>query len=134
MAVVFVRHAQLRALAAFLEGATFYAKLFRNDRIPKQTDTAAQYQEADFSGYQGQQPITAWTDPVMVDGRAYSRADSLTWQHSGGPEDNLIFGYFVVDEDGALLWAERNPAGPRIVSAGNPDYVVTPVVTETSEF
>jgi hypothetical protein len=89
--------------------------LFQNDAHPSLTWTLANVVPADFSGYAGLQLSFGWTPSVVNNTRAVTQANALTWMHDGGPVSNFIYGYYVVDDHGAYMWAERFCPAPQIV-------------------
>jgi len=134
MPIVIQEHGQLRFLDAICEGLVMFVFPYSNDRIPKATDAIGLYTEADFSGYSGPQPLDSWNASEFSQSRAVSRHPPMTWTQNGGPIDNLIFGVCVVDEDFALLFAERDPRAPVIVRPSAPYYVWQPELSLTSEY
>jgi hypothetical protein len=98
-------------------------KLYKNDYTPKQdgTDTVNDYLEADFGGY-SEKTLNNLGTPVMKDGAAICLSPLLVWRRTSG--SNTIYGYYVVDGNGNLLWAERRPSGPRTIDAATPEYAL----------
>lgn len=90
-----------------------FAGLFQNDVEPRRDWTISNVVPANFSGYAGLQLLTGWTTPVRIGNRFQTRAAGVTWTHNGGPNQNWIFGYYVVTAAGVLVWAERRP-GPAV--------------------
>lgn len=115
----------LSALAAYWTGR-LSAGLFAHDWVPADMDTITAVVPATFSGYAGLLPITGWGAPTLSSSRAVAQADALTWTHNGGPVGNWIFGLYVVDSLGGLVWAERRPDGPRALNLGGTTYSATP--------
>ena len=134
MPLVVVNYGQRRFLNEVLAAVPLRAGLFKNDRTPKPADVIGDYTEADFSGYDGVKNLTAWTAAVTIAGHGSSSANGVTWTHNGGPTDNLIYGVFVIDNTGALVWAERNPFGPVLVRPANPVFSYSPVFVDTTEY
>jgi hypothetical protein len=91
---------------------TLSLRLFKNDIEPRGTNTADDYVEADFPGYVAQD--------LSDFGRAYEnrhgqgQADTCTheWRMNAPSPANLVYGYFVTDPYGWLIFADRNPDGP----------------------
>lgn len=111
----------------------YWLRLFQNDHDPDRADTVGSYVEATFSGYPGPVPITDWTSPAVSAHVSSMKADLVNYTHSGGPLGNYIFGYYVTNAAGALMWAERRPgAGLPMFQAGEV-YQVTPVQSDTSD-
>lgn len=91
--------------------------LFLADRDPGDADTVADYQamEASFPGY-ARQNLVSWTPALLiVDEFARTEADFVTWVRGMGAGSQTIFGYFVVDPGGGLLWAENRPFAPMVM-------------------
>jgi len=126
--VVVVDHgllSQLDALRpAWLNGLR--AGLFQNDWEPQRHHTLAQVQPASFSGYAGLLTLNIWSAAVLLGEVAYADAQVKTWTHNGGAIANWIFGYYVVDLAGSLVWAERSARAPELVGPPSPIYQVTP--------
>jgi len=88
-------------------GKNLTLKLFCNDVTPDDTDTASTYTEASGGGYAA---ITltsgSWTVTVADDPSDAVYAQQ-TFTFTGALTTNLtVYGYFVVDADGVLIWAE----------------------------
>src|SRR5207253_1652913 len=83
-------------------------KLYSAPRTPTDTDTVANYTEANFNGYDGNRAPQNWTTPTTnMTGFAQSTADPLDFNFTGGPAQT-IYGYFVVKPTvNKLLWAEQ---------------------------
>lgn len=124
----------LKACSTILAARTFWVQLFKNDRTPRPTDTAAMYTAADFSGYVGPQALVGWVPPFIAAGRALTFSAALQWRHNGGGVDNNIYGVFILDDGGDLWWAERDPRAPVLISPANRDYFYVARFAESSEF
>jgi hypothetical protein len=82
-------------------------KLYSNDITPGETNTAATYTEVAGGGYADLDMVGAnWviTEGSPSDGEYPSHDFEFT-----GPTDapSVIYGYYVIDGDGTLCWAER---------------------------
>ena len=107
-------------------GNNFTLKLFTSNTTPADTDTAATYTEAAGGGYaaktltNGSFTVTVGNDPSDA---VYAQQ---TWTFTGALTGNAtIYGYYVVDADGVLQWAER--LGAAYTPANNGDALnVTP--------
>jgi hypothetical protein len=109
--------------------------LFKSMHTPADGDTLATYTaiEADFPGYARQQIqnwLAASTDGT---GRALSVADVVTFTRGAGGAPQNIYGYFVVDAAGNLLWAELDPNAPVAINNPGNTYSILPTLTLKTE-
>ena len=101
-------------------------KLFTNDYTPVQTSVAGSFTCATGGGYVDKTTTNgSWTVTVANDPSDAVYAQ-LTWTFTGPLTTNpTIYGYYVLDADGVLLYGER--AGSSFTPANNGDtYKVTP--------
>lgn len=107
-------------------GNNLTLKLFCNDVTPIDTHTAGSYTEASGGGYAAKTLTNgSWTVTVGNDPSDATYAQQ-TFTFTGALTTNpTIYGYFVVDGDGTLIWAEVFAAA--FTPANNGDQVkVTP--------
>jgi hypothetical protein len=89
-------------------GNNLTLKLFTNDYTPVDTSVAGSFTEASGGGYaaktltNGSWTVTTANDPS--DAVYAQQTFTFTGALSGSA---TIYGYFVVDADGTLIWAER---------------------------
>ena len=107
-------------------GNNLTLKLFATDVTPADTDVAGTYTEATGGGYAAL-PLTngSWTVTVGNDPSDAVYAQQ-TFTFTGALTTNpTVYGYFVVDADGTLVWAERLTAA--FTPANNGDNIkITP--------
>ena len=96
--------------AAVDKGLVAKIRLFQNDWIPTDTDTEADYIEADFSGYFGPTALTWGLAFVNSSNQGEIDAAQVTWVHDGGSPSNTVYGVYVTDSFDKLTYAERFPA------------------------
>jgi hypothetical protein len=104
-------------------------KLFKNNITPAETDTAATYTEADFTGY-GSIVLTGanWTVTEGAPSDASYAQQTLT--SSANQTTQQIYGYFLVrSSSGRIAWVERFADGPYPVSNLNDKIQITPKIT-----
>lgn len=108
-------------------------KLYKNDKTPADGDTAANYTEADFTGYAAY-PIYPGDWEVTAGNPTTAEHPTVTFESSSGGQAQNVYGYFVVGADsGRLKWAERFDDGPYdIVNLGD-KIEVQPRLTGQSE-
>jgi hypothetical protein len=135
VAVVMMDEGCRQALAAITAafGGARRIGLYQNDWTPARTDPISAVVPADFSGYDGLHDLLSWTVPVMDGDQAISFAAERLWTHNGGPVQNWIFGVYVVDAGGLLVWADRvwNDPVPMIFLGNLVRYV--PCLTQKSK-
>lgn len=109
-------------------GANQKLKLFKSNTTPGETDTAATYTEADFTGYTSKTITgTSWTiTPGAPTEAAYAQQ---TFTSSADQSSQSVYGYFVTNASDVLLWAERFPSGPYAIANNNDSIAVTPKIT-----
>lgn len=112
----------LDAVTDLYIGATL--RLYRNNYTPLETSVAGDFTEANFSGYVAQ-ALPNFPAANYVGPQAETVLPAQNFIHSGGGVDNDIYGYYVTDAGGDLLFAERNPLGPFSIVPGT-SYVVVP--------
>mgnify|MGYP003494127470 CR=1 FL=1 len=108
-------------------GNNLTLKAFTSDTTPADTDTAATYTEANGGGYVAKTlTMGSWTVSI-VSNIAQSAYAEQTWTFTGALTGNPnIYGYYVVDADNVLVWAERLDA--TFTATQNGDILrVTPV-------
>lgn len=108
-------------------GAGLTLKLFCNDYTPLDSSIASNFTEASGGGYAAKAlAYGSWTESNVggIEQVAYAaQAFVFTGALTTNP---TVYGYFVVDADGTLLFAERLPAA--FTPASNNDELdVTPV-------
>lgn len=108
--------------------------LFQNDPVIDRHTTIASLDPCVFSGYDGERDVGAWTLPSIEGDRAVSRSTPVIWTYDGGPATGYVFGYYVVDEDGELLWAERRTGLPVAMVVTGQDYTVIPVLSSGTRY
>lgn len=107
-------------------GVNLTLKLFTSNTTPADTDTAATYTEAAGGGYAAKTLTAANWTVAQVSGIATASYAQQEFTFTGALTDSVsIYGYFVVDADGVLVYAER--AAAAYTPANNGDkYNVTP--------
>lgn len=105
-------------------------RLYKNNKTPAETDTEADYTEADFTGYLAATLLGAsW---VAVEGAPSSISYAQqTFTASVDQATQQIYGYYLTQMvSGKLVWAERFSDAP-IPITNNADFIkVTPQLTQ----
>jgi len=117
-------------------GGDLTLKLFTNDITPEDFHTAENYTEATGGGYAPKTLIMGnWTvaivnfgtteAPVLIALATYAKQTfTFTGPLTGGAK---IIGYYLVDADGILQWAERLPDSAQLTPANDGDaQMITP--------
>lgn len=102
-------------------------KLFVNDITPSDTDTAGTYTEASGGGYSAKALTEASWAVSVVGGIPQAAAPEQTFTFTGALDTNPnIYGYYVVDGVGTLIYAERS-ATPNTPNVNGYALLITPV-------
>lgn len=121
----------LGAQQAYLQTLTL--RLFKNDHPPVETDDVFAFDEATFTGYAAV-PTTGWGMPALD---AAFRAQIVEVLHTfactGPAVPNTIFGYYLTDPAGRLVWAEYGPPGGQIMDGVGKVYLVQPRLTDRTD-
>lgn len=107
-------------------GNNLTMKLFVNDVTPADTNTAGSFTEATGGGYVSKTLTNgSWTITVGHDPSDATYA-AQTWTFTGPLTTNTtVYGYFVTDADGTLIFADRLSSS--FIPADNGDQlVITP--------
>lgn len=101
-------------------------KLYKNNITPSDTDTAATYTEADFTGYSA----------ITLTGASWGVASGGTIAYAqqtftcSGASSNSIYGYFVIQTASTvLLYSERDASAPFTVTVSGDAVKVTPTIS-----
>lgn len=101
-------------------------KLYKNNITPSDTDTAATYTEADFTGYSA----------ITLTGASWGAASGGTIAYAqqtftcSGASSNSIYGYFVIQTTSTvLLYSERDASAPFTVAVSGDAVKVTPTIS-----
>lgn len=101
--------------------------LYTTDRTWLITDDTANATaiEAGFGGY-AQQAITDWGAAVVSGNVATTTAGVYTFTASGSGLPVTIYGVYVLDVNGNLLYVEKNPTGGVTLSAAGHSFSYRP--------
>lgn len=98
--------------------------LFQNNIIPARTNVLADFTEATFDGY-APVSISTWAVSVVSGHIAVSTPNNAIFTKSAGPTSNSVYGYYVTNSANTqLLWSERDPAAPFLLSVAGTQYSV----------
>lgn len=108
-------------------------KLYKNDKVPADGDTEADYTEADFVGY-SESPLSPTEWNVTPGNPCTAEQPTHSFISTQGGQSQNVYGYFVVGAiSGRLKWAERFTDGPYDIVNLDDEIKVTPVFTGRSE-
>jgi hypothetical protein len=124
-----------RALYGNAGSENLTLKLFSNNVTPGETDTAATYTEATFTGYAAatltsSQSGATWAVPTIATNIAQSAyGTATTWTAT---TDQTIYGWFIVGaSSGKCYAAQAFGAGKPLAGATSDQLTVTPVLQLT---
>lgn len=113
---------------AFLNTCTL--RLYQNDYDPIPTSTVANFTQANFTGYAAI-AVNTWGD-AFLNGDGYAQIEEVarTFTCTGALTPNTIYGYYITDPAGDLVYAEKNLAGSVLMNASGKTYSVLPRIVE----
>lgn len=115
----------LKTIFGQLAPQNWTLKLYKNNYTPVGTSTAANFTEADFSGYSAKTlTYSSWTTASSVSNVAKTTYADQTWT-SGSTQ--TVYGYYVVDASGNLIFAEL--FSPQADLVASTPLVVSPSFT-----
>lgn len=102
-------------------------KLFQNNITPSDTDTAATYTEATFTGYSS----------IALAGGTWGAASGGTITYGAqqtftcsGASSQSIYGYYVIQTTSTvLLYSERDVAAPFVITNSGDNIKLTPTIS-----
>jgi hypothetical protein len=104
-------------------------RLYSSNTTPAETDTAASYTEATFTGYAAATLTGAsW---VVTEGAPSSAAYAQqTFTSSAGSQSASVYGYFLTRaSSGRIAYAERFSDGPYSIVNNGDQIKITPTIT-----
>ena len=125
MALLVPNGGELIALKALVnhtaQNENLVLKLYKSNTTPGETDTAATYTEADFTGYSA---ATLTGASWVVTGNPITYAKQ-TFTSSAGSQNQDVYGYYIV-AGADLIYAERFTDGPYNIANNGDKIEVTP--------
>jgi len=119
-------------ITELLDGAEL--ALFKNNYTPINSSILSNFTEANFTGY-SRITLSGWSAAALdANNKAATSLGPQTFTCSGSATPNDIYGIFVLTAGGALLYAERNPAGAVTINTAGQTFSYTPKFTGISEF
>lgn len=118
-----------RALGKESQEASLTLKLYKSTNTPSETDTAATYTEADFTGYSAKTLANAsWTiTPGAPTDAAYAQQ---TFTSTADQSSQDVYGYYVIGTTSTeIYWAELFTDGPYAIANNGDSIAVTPHIT-----
>lgn len=103
--------------------------LFKSNTTPAETDTAATYTAADFTGY-AQAALTGSSWTVGAGAPSSASYAQQTFSSSADQTVQNVYGYYVRQvTSGIIMWAERFTNGPYAIANNGDQVKVTPTIT-----
>lgn len=134
MANVFLQQGDKAVLDSLVAGGTVFKnlKLFQNNHTPAVGDVNGDYTEATFTGYSAID-IHSTFGAAFINGSNQGEIDGSqqTFTRSAGATSNTIYGAYVTDNAGDVVFAEKFPAPISMATAGDA-ILYTPKITAVS--
>jgi len=134
---IVVPNAGEEAMLDLILGEDYTLRLYRNDVTNGLTDdevevlTASDFDEATFAGYSAK-TLTGGSWTTTGDDPSVGVYAAQTFTRSSTGTEQLIYGYYVTDTGGGLVWFENFPGPASMVSSGDA-INVTPRFTLADE-
>lgn len=127
MPIVMTRDGRRGALGTLLPWLrTLYVNLFANDYIPVAASLPSDFLTPTFDGYRPL-PFGVWSGTFLDQaGNAQVNGAPLLWTVGPLGGSDLIFGYWVSDQNGYAIWAERNLSGANPMIVPGTQYPLLP--------
>lgn len=119
----------LKALLNHTAGQNLVLRLFKSNTTPAETDTAATYTEADFTGYAA---VTLTGSSWTVSEGAPTEASyaQQTFSSTANQASQNVYGYYLTQvTSGLLVYAERFSDGPYAIANNGDQIKITPKIT-----
>lgn len=101
-------------------------RLYKNNITPSDTDTAATYTEATFTGYAAITLTGASWNAAAAGSITYGSQQTFTC--SAVAVDD-IYGYYITEiTSGVLIWSERDGAAPFAIRVSGDAVKITPTI------
>lgn len=109
-------------------------KLFQNNYFPDHATVVASLTEATFSNYSAQSLAgLSVSSSLDASGRAVATFNPVSFTKSGATGNN-IYGYYVCDPSGFVLWAERFDSAPISMAVDGAFIQIVPKFTTASQY
>ena len=133
MALVLPNNGEGDALAAIVAKSAaenLVLRLNQNNITPAETDTAATYTEATFTGY-ASITLTASSWTIVEGAPSEASYPQQSFTSSADQTSQNIYGYYFTRvTSGRIAWAERFPVGPYAIATNGANIKVTPKFTQ----
>lgn len=105
---------------------SFTLRLYQNSVVLSPTTVAADLTECTFPGY-ASVALVAWGSVYL---NPFNQAETDEANHvftmTGSSPVNSVYGYYVTDGFGNLIYAEANGSGPQAMASPGDTYTVLP--------
>lgn len=102
-------------------------RLYQNNITPSDTDTAATYTEATFTGYSAITLTGANWNAASAGSITFNAQQTFT---CSGASSNSIYGYYVTQvTSGVLIWSERDVSAPFSITTSGDAVKLTPTIS-----
>lgn len=84
-------------------------RLYQNDFQPEDDSEIGDFDECDFSGYDGWKDVSTWSAGGIFWNapRMTMPGPVATWVVATGGVENDVYGYYVTDEDDNYKWGQK---------------------------
>ena len=120
----------LRRMLNVNQTNTVLLRLYDNDLTPDPTTGLANITETTHTGYTAATLVNnAWVVATDAGGSATASYAEQTFTFSGAATGVDVFGYYVTDSAGVLLWVERFSSSPYAIPSAGGQIAITATIS-----
>lgn len=118
------RRGQLARLLPYFK--TLSARLFAVDLLPQPDTDSSEFVQPTWAGYEPK-PLKEWSTVYLAPDRAAETSHPrVVWTRTDDGPPAMIYGYWITDPQGRVLWSERDPRAPVAIDGFGGKYALLP--------
>lgn len=106
--------------------------LYKNDLAPDSASVLGDFTEAEFSGYSSTVLTAANWGITAASTTVFLYSEAIIFEADASVTDEDIYGYYVTNTTGDVMWAERFANPPNVINNNGDIINITPRITFTN--